>query len=53
MAKYAQVKNGIVENLVEWDGESEFPQDEGVELIALGDDLFAEIGGTVKPKQST
>ena len=42
MANYAVVKNGVVENVVVWDGETEFSVD-GATLIL---DDNARIGGT-------
>jgi hypothetical protein len=44
MAKYAQVKDGIVVNLVVWDGEAEFPQPEGVTLAPIDGVSGVEIG---------
>lgn len=41
--RYVLVKNGIVVNVIEWDGESEYPLEEGVtaeqsDTLNIGDD---------------
>ena len=43
MANYAVVKNGVVENMVVWDGETEFFVDGATLVVA---DSNARIGGT-------
>jgi len=43
MANYAVVKNGVVENMIIWDGQTTFSV-EGSELVAATDN--ARIGGT-------
>ena len=43
MANYAVVKNGAVENMVVWDGETEFSIDGATLVVA---DSNARIGGT-------
>jgi len=43
MANYAVVKNGVVENMVVWDGKKEFSVD-GATLVVADSD--ARIGGT-------
>ena len=43
MANYAVVKNGVVENVVVWDGQSAFSV-EGAELVEATDN--ARVGGT-------
>ena len=44
MEKYAQVKDGIVVNLVVWDGVTDFPQQEGVTLVPIDELEGVEIG---------
>lgn len=44
MANYAVVKNGIVENMIVWDGVSEYNPGDGVTMILA--DENARIGGT-------
>lgn len=35
--KYAVIRNGTVENLVVWDGETDWTAPEGTEVVALDD----------------
>ena len=44
MANYAVVKNGVVENMIVWDGVSKYNPGDGVELVLA--DENARIGGT-------
>lgn len=41
--QYALVKNGIVENMIEWDGGTEYVPGEGCEVI-LADNQEVQIG---------
>ena len=48
MARYAQVLNGVVIAFVEWDGEAEFPQDDGVTLHLVDPTTRIYVGDTVE-----
>ncbi|EMO4762579.1 TPA: hypothetical protein ACQZF0_000426 [Escherichia coli] len=41
--QYALVKNGIVENMIEWDGVTEYVPGEGFEVI-MADNQVVQIG---------
>ncbi|KVP77545.1 hypothetical protein WJ92_02905 [Burkholderia ubonensis] len=43
MNKYAEVANGIVTNLIVWDGESDLGL-ESCQLVEIRDGVFVEIG---------
>ena len=42
--KYAHIENGIVTNISNWDGETEYNPGEGITLIQADDNAY--IGGT-------
>ena len=47
MAKYAIVNaEGVIENVAEWDGESQWTTPEGTVAVPVPDEKYAEIGGT-------
>lgn len=35
--RYAVVRDGMVENVIRWDGEAEWSPPEGADLVALGE----------------
>jgi hypothetical protein len=41
---YAVVENGVVTNLVQWDGQTKWQPPEGAEAIAVPDGVFIDIG---------
>ncbi|MDT6993899.1 hypothetical protein [Burkholderia cenocepacia] len=44
MSSYAVVSNGVVENVVVWDGESDWQPPENATLIELPEGTFVSIG---------
>ncbi|MCM7636307.1 hypothetical protein [Enterobacter roggenkampii] len=50
MSTYAVVVDGIVENLVEWDGESDWKPEEGEAILTDG---FVDIGWLYDGKKFT
>lgn len=46
MAAYAIVRDGIVENIVEWDGESDWQPPTGSQAIPVPTETNAGIGST-------
>lgn len=57
MAVYAVVRNGIVDNLIVWDGESVIALPDGSETVAIPADVSVNIGalynGTTFQTQTT
>ena len=51
MARYAMIKDGIVFNIAEWDGETEWTPD--CELVLCKDDYSGSIGSTWDGKKFT
>lgn len=46
MATYAVIQNGIVANVVEWDGVSQWTQPAGDAVVLIPGGTFAGIGST-------
>lgn len=46
MSIYAVVKSGLVTNVIEWDGESEWTAPEGSQIVLIGANVEAGIGSS-------
>jgi hypothetical protein len=46
MSNYAIVENGVVINIIEWDGAEEFESPSGQDVVIIPDDVIAGIGYT-------
>lgn len=50
MARYAVIRNQRIDNIIEWDGVTEYDPGEGAELRLLEDGSPVTIGDEVEPE---